>query len=1072
MLDRSWSRLFLLAVFCCVFAAPDICHAELIARWTFDSGFSDSSGNGLHGTANNGSRAGVSDAGRSTGVLELDGTDDYVSVADNNLLDLGGQFTITSWFKTNSPSANGAQHLVRKMGNGNDNSEIYYTRLDPGGSPLKFNVTGTGDDRVNAAADSTFNSSSWYFMAATFDSQSNQQQLFLDDLDNPAASATATISGPEATNGELRIGRGAPNGYFNGRLDDLRIYSSVLSITELETVAAGGMIDFTPTFLAGDFNNDRVVDLGDLDTIQAGFGTLFVAGDLEVWQVHYQGPLTQQARAFIASVTAVPEPSFTLLLFVFFGTILGMRYRKAVVRSGEAAQEAAQIVRATSPCVLAVKPANVIAGLAVLVSMGTLGSTVCAQAAKPNIVFIVSDDHHWEDYSYTGANEFVNTANIDRLAREGLAFNRGYVPMSLCRPSLVTMLTGKYGVQHGVYGNDPNTRKTESDFSAGYPNSVDNRMIRRNIQHEATLPKMLAEAGYVSQQTGKLWEGNYRRSGFTEGFVQDNHRHQDTIAIGRPGGGMSSDVSEVTDFIDRAVANDDPFFAFYAPLLPHTPHNPHVDYRARYNTFVANGDITTHEANYYAQIDALDDSIGRIRSHIESKTDGNGNSVDDNTIYVYAADNGWEQDPSREGEIGGRGKREPDESGIRTPILISWKDQIMDARTLEAKLADTSLASTIDIAPTLLAAAGLDPTAQMEGVNLTTHRREKVFGDIYAHDQIVNSENNGTGDWRVGNPEQNLNSRWMIEGEWKLIVPASGSAELYNLADDPEGRTNLANDSANDGRVAQMSQEVDDWYATNRPTTIYSHEFNGSASSIDGQSPDVADANVSGNTWKVGPQNISDSGEITGRTSAVLPFTPEDGKRYELRTGLSPVDTNNSLAWLSFGFQEGTEASIDPTQHGVAYARVRSDASLDDLVLHASADGEPDGGTDWDSSGIFSTDELEYFGDEATLMLVLDTGDNDLTLDGDQWLIDLVVNGTSVYEFVFAEGNPDIGGITLGSYSLPGEPSLAGLVDYLQLIEVPTTTYRIGAPIAIPEPNSMVLMLLVGSVMVGRRRRI
>ncbi|WP_068262102.1 sulfatase-like hydrolase/transferase [Rubripirellula obstinata] len=1055
-----------------VLGGSDFAQADLIARWTFDNDASDSSGNGLNGSLLGGAAAGVSDPNRSTGVLALDGIDDYVAVPHSSLLDLGGQFTITSWFKSEQPGASGAQHLLRKIGSAGSPNEVYYTRIQPGGSPLRFNVTNNNDNGSNADIPLTgagqLDASTWYFLAATFDGTANQQRLFLDDVTQPAASISTTNSAPAASTGELRIGRGNPGGYFDGSIDDVRLYGRVLSISELETVADGGMLDGnTGILIPGDYNGDRLVDLGDLETIRAGYGTTFVFGDLEVWQIHYTGPLTQASQAVISSLiaTSVPEPGSALGLALLFAAGL-IRRRVRPGRHDSASEEDSGRAGASRHNAGFAKSKRLLASLLAILALPFFASMADAQSSSPNIVVIVSDDHHWRDYSYTGENNFVNTPNIDTLAREGLMFNRGYVPMSLCRPSLVTMLTGMYGVQNGVYGNDPNTRRDSDplNLNNSYPNSVDNRIIRRNIQHDATLPKMLASAGYVSQQTGKLWEGDYRRSGFTEGFVRDSDRHQDNIAIGRPGGGQSSDVSEVTNFVDRAVADDNPFFAFYAPFLPHTPHNPHANYRDRYDPLVASGQLTTHEANYYANIDALDDSVGRIRSHIQGKTDARGNNVDDNTMYVYVADNGWDQDPNRQGELpGDNGKRGPNEAGIRTPILISWKDQILDARSLEAKLADTSLASSIDIAPTILAAAGLAPTERMEGVNLATHRREKVFGDIYHHDQEVYVNNQ----YRVGSPEDTLRWRWMTEGDWKLVVPKTGSAELYNLAADPDGLNNLANVGANADRVASMTQEVNDWYATNRPTTIYSHEFNGSASSIQGTTPDVIDDVVALNQWEVGPQFVNNNGEIAGRTMAVLPFTPEDDKRYELRTALSPAATNNSLSWVSFGFQEGSEAGIDPSADGVAWARLRNDASLDDLTLH----GFPDGGTGGEGSELFSIDDLTYFDSFATLTLVLDTRDHDESLAGSQWLIDLLADGVSQHQFIFTDGNPDIGGINLGSFTLPGSTDLAGLVDYFQLIEIPTSTYQVGVPIVIPEPSSFAFLLMAGAFTLRRRRR-
>ena len=87
----------------------------------------------------------------------------------------------------------------------------------------------------------------------------------------------------------------------------------------------------------------------------------------------------------------------------------------------------------------------------VVVSLSTRSS---ADEAPPNIVLIISDDQAWTDYGFMG-HPVVQTPNLDRLAAESLTFTRGYVPSSLCRPSLVTMITGLYPHQHKIVGNDP-----------------------------------------------------------------------------------------------------------------------------------------------------------------------------------------------------------------------------------------------------------------------------------------------------------------------------------------------------------------------------------------------------------------------------------------------------------------------------------------------------------------------------------------------------------------------------------------------------------------------------------------
>ena len=77
-----------------------------------------------------------------------------------------------------------------------------------------------------------------------------------------------------------------------------------------------------------------------------------------------------------------------------------------------------------------------------------------AESAPPNVVLILSDDQHWSDYGFMG-HEHLQTPALDRLASESLVFRRGYVPFSLCCPSLASLITGRYPHEHLIVGNDP-----------------------------------------------------------------------------------------------------------------------------------------------------------------------------------------------------------------------------------------------------------------------------------------------------------------------------------------------------------------------------------------------------------------------------------------------------------------------------------------------------------------------------------------------------------------------------------------------------------------------------------------
>ncbi len=138
--------------------------------------------------------------------------------------------------------------------------------------------------------------------------------------------------------------------------------------------------------------------------------------------------------------------------------------------------------------------------------------------AMPNIVMIVSDDHSWRDFGFLG-NDLVRTPHIDTLASRSARYPAGYVPMSLCRASLATLLTGLYPHQHGIYFNHPPPGYGQMRALTGAEYRAARAQTDRLIRAAPTLPSILARHGYASLQTGKFWEGHHSNAGFTHGMT-------------------------------------------------------------------------------------------------------------------------------------------------------------------------------------------------------------------------------------------------------------------------------------------------------------------------------------------------------------------------------------------------------------------------------------------------------------------------------------------------------------------------------------------------------------------------
>lgn len=391
-------------------------------------------------------------------------------------------------------------------------------------------------------------------------------------------------------------------------------------------------------------------------------------------------------------------------------------------------------------------------------------------AAPPNVVLIISDDQAWGDYSFMG-HPHIQTPHIDRLASEGYTYTRGYVPASLCRASLMTLATGQYPHEHKITGNDP-------------PRGTDRNLMLKHIDAATTVAHLLGEAGYVSHQSGKWWEGHYSRGGFTRGMthgdVNRGGRHGDEgLKIGREG------LAPIETFLDETGGK--PFFLWYAPFLPHTPHNPPERLLAKYR---AEG-RSEFVAKYWAMCEWFDETCGQLLGLLDQR------GLTDNTLVVYVTDNGWIQLEDRNG-FAPRSKRSPYDGGLRTPVIFKWPGTIAPGRN------ETALVSSVDIAPTILAACGVTPPASMPGVSLLNGPpadRDQVFGSNFSHDVAD-----------LDAPAKSLENRWTVAGEWKLIVPADPAAEpeLYHITADPGELNDLA--AAAPERVAELKASIDAWW--------------------------------------------------------------------------------------------------------------------------------------------------------------------------------------------------------------------------------------------------------------------
>lgn len=432
--------------------------------------------------------------------------------------------------------------------------------------------------------------------------------------------------------------------------------------------------------------------------------------------------------------------------------------------------------------------------MALLLAAGAVGcGWLRSVPDRPNIVLVISDDHGWPYFGFMGS-AIVQTPHLDELAREGTVFRHGFATSSLCRPSLLSLLTG----YHPLQWSEIQQRRRER----GEP-------VR--IAHHPTLPRLLSARGYASFQGGKYWEGGYRDGGFSHGTKRDLAREPVPGFTNASGGeGLElgrSTMEPLWEFLDQH--REQPFFVWFAPKLPHTPHDAAEPFLRPY----AQLPISEEAMRYYANVTRLDDRVGALIAYLE------GAGLSERTLVVFVSDNGWEQgaeDHPAVPALGGpRGKGSMYELGYRTPVIFRWPG-VIEEGSLRAEVV-----SLVDLVPTLLDFAGVDPPAGLPGRSLYPlltgrggfERRAVIEGSsrVRPPRAVEGARANPNAD--LLRAEQ---AYFYRDAAWRYVwypdAPRFGDRaedELYRIDRDPFETQDLA--SRNPELVADYRQRILDW---------------------------------------------------------------------------------------------------------------------------------------------------------------------------------------------------------------------------------------------------------------------
>jgi len=413
-----------------------------------------------------------------------------------------------------------------------------------------------------------------------------------------------------------------------------------------------------------------------------------------------------------------------------------------------------------------------------------------AAAGKPNIVHIVADDLGWKDVGFNGATD-IKTPNLDALANGGAKFTQFYV-QPMCTPTRAALMTGRYPFRYGLQ-----TIVIPGPASYGLDTT------------EFLMPQCLKDAGYATAIIGKWHLGHAdtkywpKQRGFDYQYGAmigelDYYTHTDAGVLDWF---RNNKPVKEEGYATRLLGNDavkyingqDPDKPFYLYLAFNAPHTPYQAPQDDIDRFKNIEDPTRR--TYAGMVACLDDEIGRVVAALDKK------GLRDNTLIVFHSDNGGTKSAMFAGQMADLsktripcdngpyrdGKGTLFEGGCRVAAFANWPGHIKP-QTVDG------IIHAVDIYPTFAALAGASTTKckPLDGANVwdtiaegKPSPRSEVIYNVEPFRAAIRQ-----GDWKL---------------IWRTLIPTS--VDLYNLADDPDEKNNLA--TAHPDKVAAMQARVE-----------------------------------------------------------------------------------------------------------------------------------------------------------------------------------------------------------------------------------------------------------------------
>lgn len=360
---------------------------------------------------------------------------------------------------------------------------------------------------------------------------------------------------------------------------------------------------------------------------------------------------------------------------------------------------------------------HLVAGL--LLSFGLCQETAFAakieidlRQPKTNFILIIADDMAWDDCGAYG-HPTLPTPNIDRLAKEGMKFNRAFVTASSCSPSRASLITGRY----------PHATGAEQLHWPLPRNSV-------------TFVDWLRRTGYWTAAAGKWHLGEATKRHFNRVYEADTRGFQLPTGISAAEAARlkqmtaGRNASGCEDWLKamRSRPKQQPFFLWLAALDPHRDYEDNIIPRSTPPEEVVVPPylpdvpaVRKDLARYYDEIRRLDSYVGLVLDELDAQ------GIADNTCVLFFSDNGRPFP---------RDKTTVYDSGVRTPWLVRWPAVVRPGTVTD------SLVSTVDIGPTILQLAGLrrNPST-FQGVSFApvlsdpkASVRDYIFAEQHWHD--------------------------------------------------------------------------------------------------------------------------------------------------------------------------------------------------------------------------------------------------------------------------------------------------------------------------------------------------